>query len=231
MSDDFSDLADLIDLSESIPEGADPDLGPPPPEEPAFLTFSDGGDDKARGEIGDGTCAECGAPTFRPPGTTATGRKKRTPKYCDLHGKREASNTERPKSQGLETRLKALQVDLSDNMKTAGAICGAVLPVTGYILVEDSDDFTNAIIRLARRHPRALLALEKAAEVGPGVVVGKELLKLGVALQVDGGKLQPDAIPSKYLGVERVYNEVHNGGVQHEFRVPDAPPAYEFGSR
>src|SRR5215467_3261491 len=34
--------------------------------------------------VGDGTCDVCGAPTFRPPGLTAAGRKKRVPRLCDL---------------------------------------------------------------------------------------------------------------------------------------------------
>jgi hypothetical protein len=112
-------------------------------------------------------------------------------------------------SRELSAKLKDLEIDLADNIRLVGAIAGPVMPTTGYIIMEEADGFTNAALKLAVKNPRILKALETAAQVGPGVKVGKTLVKIGIAINVDTGRMNHDAIISRYFGVDDAWKTVH----------------------
>lgn len=203
--DDLEGIDELLEVeNESIPSEDKPE---PLPDEP----------------LGDGECAVCGAPTYRPEGKTRSGQRRRIPKFCSEHATG-SKVSDKPDPRKMESRLKALHTDLADNVRLVGALTGPVLPVTGYIILEDADAFTQAALNLARKHPRILGALETAAQIGPGITVGRFMVKLGVAMNVDSGRIKPDAAISTFMGVWEAYQIVHPDIANQMNTNPTGPP-------
>lgn len=185
--------------------------------------------EKIDGPLGDGECVICGAPTFRPEGLTRGGQRRRVPKFCEDHNPKTRvtpAQAERSSALKTESRLKALHTDLADNIRLVGALAGPVLPVTGYIILEDAEAFTQAALNLAKRHPKIIGALEKAAQVGPGITIGRFMVKLGVAMNVDSGRMQPDSAISNMMGVYAAWQVVHPDLAQANGTTATSPPRY-----
>lgn len=115
-----------------------------------------------------------------------------------------------------DKRLQALQEKLSSEMFQAGAMIGLGLPVTGYYIGQESDNFTNAIVTLASRNSNWVAALENIALVGPGIAVGRTVLGIGAAMAADryhrtSGEtgLDPTRRAAMFLGVTSAYFAVH----------------------
>lgn len=115
-----------------------------------------------------------------------------------------------------DKRLSALQQKLSSEMFQAGAMIGLGLPVTGYYLCQESDNFTNAVVALASRNSNWIAALENLALIGPGITVGRTALGIGAAMAADryyrtNGEsgLDPDKRSAMFLGVTAAYYQVH----------------------
>lgn len=118
-----------------------------------------------------------------------------------------------------DKRLTALQEKLSTEMFSAGAMIGLGLPVTGYYICQESDNFTNAVVTLASRNSHWIQALENIALVGPGLIVGRTVLGIGAAMAADryhrkDGEtgLNPDSRAALFLGVSQAYYAVHPPG-------------------
>ena len=67
-----------------------------------------------------------------------------------------------------DKRLSALQEKLSAEMFTAGGMIGFGLPVTGYYIAQESDNFTTAIVQLASKNSQWVAALENVASTHSG---------------------------------------------------------------
>lgn len=160
-------------------------------------------------QIGDGVCVVCGAPTFRPPGLTKAGHRKRTPKYCDLHNPKLRVPEAGPFPHGMESQLQRVQEELADDLRLLGVMAGPMLPVTGYYLFENADAFTTALLKLCKNNQRALRVLHRAASVAPVYEVAKDAAGVFYAVQVDMKKLEPDTAVSQRLGVKRAYDAVY----------------------
>ena len=161
-------------------------------------------------KIGDGSCVVCGAPTFRPPGLTKAGHKKRTPKYCDLHDPKLRVSEERSFTSGVEgVALKKIQDELADDLRLLAVMAGPLLPVTGMYVWENADPFTVALLKLCKNNPRALRVLHRAATVAPVYEVAKDCAGVFYAIQVDMKRLEPHNTVSQRLGVARVYDTVY----------------------
>jgi hypothetical protein len=162
-------------------------------------------------KIGDGECHVCGAPTFRPPGLTPSGRKKRAPRYCDLHDPKRKVSKERSFTGGVDgaAQLQRIQEELADDLRLLGVMAGPLLPVTGVFVFENADPFTIALLKLCKNNQRALRVLHRAASVAPIYEVAKDCAGVFYAAQVDMKKLDPHNTVSQRLGVERAYNTVY----------------------
>jgi hypothetical protein len=162
-------------------------------------------------KVGDGSCVVCGAPTFRPPGLTKAGHKKRTPKYCDLHNPKLRVSQERSFAPGVEgiAQLQKIQDELADDLRLLAVMAGPLLPVTGMYVWENADPFTAALLKLCKNNPRALRVLHRAASVAPIYEVAKDAAGVFYAIQVDMHKLEPHNTVSQRLGVARVYDTVY----------------------
>jgi hypothetical protein len=163
-------------------------------------------------------CEVCGVPLVY----AGRGRK---PKFCEDHkpGKTRTSGTSR-KTPKREPRIERLQSDLSENVRLLGAIVGPAAPVTGYVIVDDSDRFAKAICRLAEGRPEVLKALEKASDVAPWVEVGKTFIKIFVAVGVDLNRISPDHISAQTLGVTEAYIKIYPEASEGEQGMEFVPP-------
>src|SRR5215469_5743738 len=177
-------------------------------------------DDKPFGDvtqpIGDGTCVVCGAPTFRPPGTTKSGARRRVPKYCDLHSSNATVPPTRSSLKGVESQLQRIQEELADDIRLLATLAGPLLPVTGVYLFEAADPFTIAILKLAKNNTRIVRVLHRAAQVAPIYTAAQSLAGVAYAVQVDTGKADPHTTISKRLNVERAYEMVYPDQAQPE---------------
>jgi hypothetical protein len=167
------------------------------------------GDDLPPVKVGDGSCVVCGAPTFRPPGLTKAGHRKRTPKYCDIHNPKLRVPQDGPEFTGVENQLKRIQEELADDLRLLGVMAGPLLPVTGVYVFENADPFTVALLKLCKNNQRALRILHRAASVAPVYEVAKVSAGAFYAMQVDMHRLDPHNTVSQRLGVARAFDTVY----------------------
>lgn len=136
-----------------------------------------------------------------------------------------------PRGTRLQKKLDQLQARLSAEMFTGGTIVGLALPVTGYYTCQQSHAFTSAVVDLASSRPEWVEALEKLADIGPGLTVGRTVIGLGAALAVDRGRADPEHQVMKLLGVYAAYQAVQEkrepGEVSDAVRY-SPPPAGAF---
>lgn len=159
--------------------------------------------------IGDGTCIVCGAPTFRPPGLTKAGHKKRAPKYCNLHAPNARIQTEGPSLKGVESQLVNIQEELADDIRLLATVTGPMLPVTGMYMYNQADPFTKAIIKLAGTNKTALRILHRAATISPIYTVAETLAGTAYAVQVDTKGADPHNMIGRRLKVAKAYDEIN----------------------
>lgn len=161
--------------------------------------------------IGDGVCIVCGAPTFRPPGLTKSGRRKRVPRYCDLHtpSRNTATAYEPLSGAALESQLQKIQDELADDLRLLGMLCGPMFPVTGYYMVDHADPFTIAVLKLAKNNTRILRALHRVAQVAPVYTMAETIAGVAYSVQVDTHKADPHTTVAQRLGVARAYDSVY----------------------
>lgn len=161
-------------------------------------------------QIGDSTCHVCGAPTFRPPGLTKTGRKKRAPKYCPVHDPTLAVANE-PQFQGgeLPGDLRRVQEELADEMRLIGIMAGQFLPVTGVYVLDQADPFTQALVKMAAKNPKVLRVLYRTSQVAPLYQTLKTVGGIAKAIQVDTQGASPHDTVGEWLGVGRAYDSVY----------------------
>ena len=189
------------------------------PPEPEIL--ADDGDittgfEDATVTIGDGSCIVCGAPTFRPPGLTKTGRKKRAPRYCDLHSPNSRVSAEGPDARRLESQLQRIQEELADDIKLGAVLAGPFFPVTGYYLYEQADPFTIALLKLCKNNTKALKYLHRAAQIAPIYTVAETFAGVAIAVQVDNKKHDPYSTFARRLGVTRAYDNVYSNAATEQ---------------
>lgn len=209
---DESILGDIT-ITESPPNKDDELFGP--------MSFDEGGElapetpkdstgfEESTITIGDGSCDVCGSPTFRPPGLTASGRKKRVPKYCDLHTPNAKVSQARPNLKGMESQLQRVQEELADDIRLLGTLAGPLLPVTGYFVFENADPFTIAILKLAKNNTAVLRVLHRMAQVAPIYTVAQTVAGAAYAVQVDTKGMDAHNTIGQRLGVARAYDAVY----------------------
>jgi len=189
------------------------------------------GFEEATIKIGDGECRVCGAPTFRPPGLTASGRKKRAPSYCDLHNPKRTISKDRSKSGGMDSQLQRVQEELADDLRLIAALAGPMLPVTGFYLFDRADAFTIALLKLAKNNQRMLRVMHRVAQVAPVYTIGETVAGVAYSIQVDTQRADPHTVVGQRLGVSKAYSQVYpeasedviNNGMQPPFQ---GPPKY-----
>lgn len=206
---DPTDEQVIEDFLGSIPTTPPPEPEPEP-EPTEFLSDNiESGFEDATTQIGDGSCRVCGTPTFRPPGLTPTGRKKRAPRYCDIHDPKRRVSHEGPSFAGMESQLQRIQEELADEVKLLGTLAGPMLPVTGYFVFTNADAFTIALLRLFKNQQSVLRILHRAAQIAPIYTVAEVVAGTAYSVQVDTNKADPHNTIGQRLGVSRAYDAVY----------------------
>lgn len=177
--------------------------------------------------IGDGTCRVCGAPTFRPPGVTKAGYKKRAPRYCDDHAPNVRVSENRSKLKGVESELQNVKDALAEDVMLLGTLAGPLLPTTGAFIIQQADPFTTAIIQLSKNNKTMLRVLHRAAQVAPIYTVAQTVAGTARAVQVDMNGADPHDTISRRLGVDKAFNLVHpEEANQQQAYTVTPPPMY-----
>lgn len=134
-----------------------------------------------------------------------------------------------------QKKLDQLKAALSKQMFQAGAMIGLGMPVTGYYIGQESDNFCDAIVALAAKKADWIDALEHVADIGPGITVGRTVLGVGAALGADryyrsNGEsgLDPDKRAAMFLGVTSAYYAVHPENVDAAAQNGYNPPPAVF---
>jgi hypothetical protein len=159
--------------------------------------------------VGDGVCRVCGAPTFRPPGLTKSGQRKRAPRYCELHSPNRQIGDAGISQAALDAEQKRVAEELADQWRLAGTLIGPMLPVTGYFIIDTADPFTTALMRLCKNQQRVMKFLYRTAQVAPLYQVAKEVGGIARCVQVDMQQADAHDAASKALGVDRAYDAVY----------------------
>lgn len=122
----------------------------------------------------------------------------------------------RRRSSRKSAKLDQLQTALSGQMFQAGSMIGLGLPVTGYYVAQESHNFSTAIVQLASKRAEWIDALEKVADIAPGITVGRTVLGIAASMGADryhrtGGEsgLDPDKRAAQFLGVTAAYYAVY----------------------
>lgn len=131
----------------------------------------------------------------------------------------------------LELRLAAIKEGLEDELNDAGMAAGQMGFVTaGYVVMDGSQAFTDAVVELARNRPRLLRALEKASKGAKGTQMAKYLLAIVMAVMVDMEMRSPDEFGMGYLGVKKAYEKTHPAEQQQPgVTVSYGSPPPQFG--
>lgn len=132
-------------------------------------------------------------------------------------------------------KLERLQTALSGQMFQAGTMIGLGLPVTGYYIAQESNNFSTAIVQLAQKRAEWLDALEKVADIAPGITVGRTVLGIAASMGADryhrsGGEsgLNPDKRAAQFLGVTAAYYAVYKENDASEAGVYTPAPNAVF---
>lgn len=147
-----------------------------------------------------------------------SGGRGRKPKYHPEHrpsvmGKTSGATGGKSRTvssdKSLDAKLKKIAIDFAENIALVGILVTPLLPTTGYIISRDATDTATAIVKMARNNPAVLAALMKASQIGPGVMLGRTIVTIGVAVAVDTNRITPDSQISTVLGVAAIWQEVH----------------------
>lgn len=101
---------------------------------------------------------------------------------------------------------------LEEKFAVIFGLLSGVAPVTGTYGVENSPKAIRALLDIGKRRPAVMRALMTVANGADGLEIGKFVLGIVVALQVDFGKLNGDELPARVFGVTDVIQEFFMDG-------------------
>jgi hypothetical protein len=132
-------------------------------------------------------------------------------------------------------KLEDLQKSLSAQMFQAGGMIALGMPVTGTYICQEAERFPDAIIELARKRSDWIDALEKIADIGPGITAGRTILGIAAAMGADRyhrteGKsgFNPGKRAAQFLGVTAAYYDVYKEGDNASAPAFAPPPHSSF---
>jgi len=139
---------------------------------------------------------------------------------------------QRPRSSSKqELYLNTIKENIEEQLNDAGVIAGEYgLSTAGYVICDGSQQFSNAIVEMARNRPRLLKALEKTGKGANVSKIMKYFLAIAFAVMVDMETRDPYSFQMKYLGVQKAYEATHPDGPATGQGVPvftpTAPPNF-----
>jgi hypothetical protein len=106
-----------------------------------------------------------------------------------------------------ERQLAEIGEALEEKMAGVGALLSGIAPVTSVYAVERSPRAIAALLSIAKRRPKVLAALSKAADGVDVLEIAQFAAGLVVAMQVDAGRLKGNELPAQALGVTGILEE------------------------
>lgn len=121
-----------------------------------------------------------------------------------------------PRGSAFEKQAADIAETLEEKFAMLFGLLSGVVPVTATYGTENSSKAVTALLDIGKRRPAVMKALLKLADGADTLELGKFVLGIIVALQVDFGKLNGDEIQAKAFGVTAVLDKY--------FRNPDYVP-------
>lgn len=133
--------------------------------------------------------------------------------------KKAAPETKKAAPRGTVAEKQAADIaeTLDEKFAMLFGLLSGVVPVTATYGTENSTKAITALLDIGKRRPAVMKALLKIADGADTLELGKFLLGLIIALQVDFGKLNGDEIQARAFGVTAVMDKY--------FRNPDYVPS------
>lgn len=146
----------------------------------------------------------------------------RKPIYCVDHKSRTVGAK---KAVSRATPSKQLREDLVSDLTREIALFGTglskVAPTTGVTTFKRAEQTAKALVKIAGDNPRLLGVLELSAKAISVVDLGEAGASIGVALMVDLGRMQPDAVMSQMLGVSATWHEINDDSEAESYQQAD----------
>lgn len=117
---------------------------------------------------------------------------------------------DKPKvARGTATEKQAAEIadTLEDKAAVIFGLLTAAMPVTGVYATENSPKAIKALIEIGKRRPAVLRALMKVADGADAMEIAKFVLGVACAVQIDMGRMTPDAFPAKAFGVTAIIEQ------------------------
>lgn len=112
-----------------------------------------------------------------------------------------------PRGSVVEKQAADIAETLEEKFAVIFGLLVGVAPVTGTYGVENSPKAIRALLDIGKRRPAVMRALMSVANGADGLEIGKFVLGVVVALQVDFGKLNGDELPARVFGVTDIMEQ------------------------
>lgn len=110
----------------------------------------------------------------------------------------------RPKGSASERTAAEIAEALQSKFDEFFAVISIGMPVTGVYGVENSEKAVKALMSIGKRRPKLMHALMRVADGADGIDVGRYVLGLIFAVQVDMQRLPFDSLPARVTGVTAI---------------------------
>lgn len=109
-----------------------------------------------------------------------------------------------PRGSVVEKQAADIADTLEEKFAMLFGLLSGVTPVMSVYGAENSPKAITALLDIGKRRPAVMRALQKIADGADTLELGKFVMGLVIALQVDFGKLQGDELPAKAFGVTAI---------------------------
>lgn len=109
-----------------------------------------------------------------------------------------------PRGSAVEKQAADIAETLEEKFGIIFGLLSGIAPVTGTYGTENAPKAINALLDIGKRRPAVMRALLKLADGADGLELGKFLVGIVVALQVDMGRLSGMELPARAFGVTEV---------------------------
>lgn len=112
-----------------------------------------------------------------------------------------------PRGTQVEKQAADIGETLEEKLAIIFGLLSGVAPITSTYGVENSPKAIRALLDIGKRRPAVMRALMTVANGADGLEIGKFVLGIVVALQVDFGKLQGNELPARVFGVTEIIEQ------------------------
>lgn len=112
-----------------------------------------------------------------------------------------------PRGTASERQLAEIGEALEEKVAGVGALLSGIAPITSVYAVERSPRAIAALLSIAKRRPKVLAALSKAADGVDIMEIAQFIGGLVVAVQVDAGRLKGNELPAQAFGVTQIIED------------------------